>query len=585
MQAQRNGRLVAVGAGAVAGGLGSALRHLAMGLPGLPLAVWILLFVGVPGGFLVAYSFQTYTFFEVGLPWTFKNYANLVGATAYLKLLIKTFVIASVVTVGAIGLGTPFAYYLARIAGRRMGIFLLLLTVLPLWMNSVIRNYAWIALTHNKGVLNVITGLVGLPPADLLLTVELVMIVGISLALPFAVLVLYARMVNISHEVEEASLDLGAGRFRTFRKVMLPLSASGYQTAALLIFMPTLAFYVTPVMLGGREGAMIGNALMPIVKDSLNFAMGSAFMAPVIITLILMVVIFRRGLNLETLYRSGVGSGIARRARRKSPVLTVYALALLLLTYLPMASMTLFSFGNNQYGMFPLMGMTTRWYSPILESGGLLDSLRFSVIIAVEVAIVALVLCAPAAYAVVRFRFFGRGAFLFMSLLPILIPELILGMGLLTLMVTFNVPLTTHTIAIGHVTLALPFVFLTILAQQYGYDRAVEEASRDLGASAARTFFKVVVPLMVPALIAGAFLAITISFNDFVVAFLLTGGEATFPIYVWGLTKGMLTPTANAVGTVLLFGVVVVLAIALVKPWDAVLSRIRRARLRAALSG
>ena len=267
------------------------------------------------------------------------------------------------------------------------------------------------ALTHNKGVLNAITGLVGLPATQLLLTRELVVIVGISLALPFAVLVLYARMVNISYEVEEASLDLGAGRFQTFRKVMLPLSASGYQTAALLIFLPTLAFYVTPVMLGGRDGAMIGDALMPIVKDSLNFAMGSAFMAPVIITLILMVVIFRRGLNLETLYRSGVGSGIVRRAQRKSPVLTIYALVLLLLTYLPMASMAVFSFGNNQYGMFPMMGGTTRWYSYILENSGLLESLRMSVIIAVEVAIVAVVLCAPAAYAVVRFRFFGRGAF------------------------------------------------------------------------------------------------------------------------------------------------------------------------------
>ena len=158
-------------------------------------------------------------------------------------------------------------------------------------------------------------------------------------------------------------------------------------------------------------------------------------------------------------------------------------------------------------------------------------------------------------------------------------------MALLTLMVTFKVQLTIHTIAIGHVTLALPFVFLTILAQQYGYDRAVEEASRDLGASAVGTFFKVVVPLMVPALIAGAFLAITISFNDFVVTFLLTGGEATFPIYVWGLTKGVLTPTANAVGTVLLLAVVVILAIALLRPWNAVLIRVRRARLRAALSG
>ena len=578
MQTQRNGRLAVPGVRT--GGLSIGMRRNVLGLPGVPLAVWILLFVGVPGGFLIAFSFQTYTFFDVGLPWTLKNYINLAGAASYLKLLVKTFIIAFVVTVGAISLASPFAYYVARVVGKRLAVILLLLTVLPLWMNQIVRNYAWLALTSNKGVLNSIIGFFGFPAVRVLFTTELVIVVGISLALPFAILVLYARMSNISHEVEEASLDLGSNRFHTFRKVVFPLSASGYQTATLLIFMPTLAFYVTPLMLGGREGSMIGNALMPIVKDSLNFAMGSAFMAPVILTLVVMVLIFRRGINIDNLYSAGVGSGTARRAPRKSPALAAYTGVVLLITYLPLFAMVFFSFGNNQYAMFPTMGATLKWYAYILETGGLLQSLKMSIIIAIEVAVIALVLCAPAAYAVVRFRFLGRGAFLFMTLLPMLIPELILGMALLTMIVTFDVQLSIHTIAIGHVTLALPFVFLTILAQQYGFDRAIEEASRDLGSSATGTFFKIVFPLMVPALIAAGFLAITISFNDFVVAFLLTGGEATFPIYIFGLTKSSVTPTTNALGTLLMIIVVAALVLMLTRPWTPAFRRLERARLR-----
>ena len=578
MRTQRNGRLAVAGVRPTE--LSKGTRRNVLGLPGVPLAVWILLFVGVPGGFLIAYSFQTYTFFDVGLPWTFKNYINLSGATSYLKLLVKTFIVAFIVTVGSISLASPFAYYVARVVGKRLAVILLLLTVLPLWMNQIVRNYAWLALTSNNGILNGLLDLLGLPTVRLLFNLELVTVVGISLALPFAVLVLYARLSNISHEVEEAALDLGCNRFHTFRKIVFPLSASGYQTAVLLIFMPTLAFYVTPLMLGGRSGSMIGNALMPIVKDSLNFAMGSAFMAPIILTLVVMVLLFRRGINIDTLYSAGVGSGIARRAPRKSPALATYTIALLTLTYLPLFAMVFFSFGNNQYAMFPTMGATLKWYYYILETGGLLQSLRMSIIIAIEVALISLILCAPAAYAVVRFRFFGRGGFLFMTLLPMLIPELILGMALLTLMVTFDVQLSIHTIAIGHVTLALPFVFLTILAQQYGFDRAIEEASRDLGSSAIGTFFKIVFPLMVPALIAAGFLGITISFNDFVVAFLLTGGEATFPIYIFGLTKSSVTPTTNALGTLLMIIVVVALVLMLTRPWTPAFRRLARARLQ-----
>ena len=217
------------------------------------------------------------------------------------------------------------------------------------------------------------------------------------------------------------------------------------------------------------------------------------------------------------------------------------------------------------------------WYRELFGDSSMTRALRHSLLIAFEVALITLALCAPAAYAVVRARFPGRSSFLFLSLLPMLIPELILAMAILTLLITFEVTLSIQTIVLGHVTLALPYVFLTILAQQHGYDRSVEEASTDLGGSPSKTFFRVVLPLMVPGLIAAAFLAVTISFNDFVVAFLLTGGTTTLPLFIFGLTKGELTPVANALGTMLIVAVVVVILLGLTQPWAVAFRWVRLA--------
>ena len=554
-----------------------ALQRGSMGLPSLPLALWVIMFVCVPGGFALVYSFQTYTFFDVSRPWTLENYIDLFSAGSYARLFVKTAVASLIITVGAIAVASPMAYYLSRVASRRLGVVLLLLTVLPLWMNLIIRNYSWIALISTNGVLNAILKWFGLPTVTMIFTMPTVMVVGVTLALPFAVLILFATMGTISHEVEEASLDLGTSRLQTFRKVVFPLTGSGYQTAALLIFMPTLGFYLTPLMLGGLQGAMLGTVLMPIVKVTLDFAQGSAFVVPIVILLMGITYLLRRGINIDNLYRSGVGSSIARRTQRHSPWLLVYTVAIVFVTYLPLLSMVAFSFDKNPLAVLPLQGGTLQWYTGLLQNSSLTMALRNSVLVALETAFVVVALSAPAAYAVARYRFPGRGALIFMSLLPMLIPEIITGMAILILLSTFGVPLSLHAIVIGHATLALPFVFLTILAHQYAFDRTVEEAAQDLGATPLKSFGRVVLPLMVPALVAGAFLAITVSFNDFIVAFLLTGGATTMPIYIFGLLKAATSPSANAVGTLLILAVVLVMLIALFRPWRMVPSGVQRA--------
>ena len=555
------------------------LRQVMQGLPGLPMAIWVGLFVGIPSLFMLVFSFMTYGWYSIELPFTFDNYADIIQASAYGKLFLKTLIVAAFVTITTLVVASPFAYYIARVATRRLAIFLLLLTVLPLWTNEVIRNYSWYPLVARHGIFDTALRAIGFADPGLMFSLELVVVVAVFLAMPFAVLVLYATMVNIGPEIEETAFDLGYSRLHTFRKVIFPLSAVGYQTAALLIFMPTLAIYVTPMMLGGTSGVMVGTILSTLIRVLLDFAQGSAFVIPVIASLLVVVLIFRRGINLEKIYRSGVGSRIGRHSQRCSRWLVVYVGVFLFLTYLPFLSMMVFSFAGNPMGVFPMMGFTLHWYGEVLAKGELVRAVRTSVVLASESALVAVVLSAPAAYAIVRYRFPGRGAFVFVGILPMLIPSLFLAFAIFIMLITTGAGLSFQSMVVGHVTLVLPFVFLTLLAHQYGYDRDIEEASKDLGSTPLTTVRRVVLPLMVPAILAAAFLAVAISFNDYVVAFILRGENMdTLPMYI--LTQRRHSgPEVNAIGTLLILGVVFVSALVLLRPWETALRRFGRGRL------
>ncbi len=178
-------------------------------LPALPLIGWILFFVAVPFGFTVAFGFQTYDYYNTDLPWTFKNYVNLWHAPQFAKLFGKTVLVSLAITVAALTIASPMAYYLARIARRRVGLILIMVAVLPLWMNIVVRNYAWMSLVNGKGVFNSIGISMGFPAIEMLFTMSLVVAIGITLFIPIALLVLYGSMGNISSELEEGAMDLG----------------------------------------------------------------------------------------------------------------------------------------------------------------------------------------------------------------------------------------------------------------------------------------------------------------------------------------------------------------------------------------
>jgi len=235
---------------------------------------------------------------------------------------------------------------------------------------------------------------------------------------------------------------------------------------------------------------------------------------------------------------------------------------LVVFLYAPIVVLIIFSFNDSEIVSFPWLGFTTRWYHDFLANPAILTALRTSLLVATLTAIFATALAVPAAIALVRRKFFAKGLVSGLMLAPLVIPLVVLGISLLILFNALGVPLSPYTAAIGHVVIALPFAILTMVPRLERIPAALEEASRDLGASAMTTFRLITFPLLVPALISAFLISFTISFDELVISSFIAGDQATFPVYLYSqLRLPERLPSVIAVAVVILVvSVIVVVA-------------------------
>jgi spermidine/putrescine transport system permease protein len=232
---------------------------------------------------------------------------------------------------------------------------------------------------------------------------------------------------------------------------------------------------------------------------------------------------------------------------------------LVVFLYAPIVILIIFSFNDSEIVSFPWLGFTTRWYHEFIHEPALLSALKTSLLVATMTSIVATALAIPASIALVRRRFFAKGLVSGVMLAPLVIPLVVLGISLLILFNAVGVPLSPYTAAIGHVVIALPFAILTMVPRLERIPAALEEASRDLGASAMQTFRQITFPLLVPALISAFLISFTISFDELVIASFLVGDQATFPVYLYSqLRLPERLPSVIAVAVVILVVSVIV---------------------------
>ena len=219
---------------------------------------------------------------------------------------------------------------------------------------------------------------------------------------------------------------------------------------------------------------------------------------------------------------------------RSSNWLFVYAVLFLVFLYGPVLLMPVFSFNDSTFATFPLKGFTLRHYGGMLANTSMMAALKASFIVAIPVSIVATAIALPAAMAFTRYRLRGGGAMLSVMMLPLVIPSIVLAVALLVIILRFlHVELSLWTIGAGHIVLCVPFAITVLMSRLEGFDKSLEEASRDLGEGGWMTFLRVTLPLAMPGVISSLLLCFITSFDEFVLAFFLSGTEATLPVFLF----------------------------------------------------
>jgi len=229
--------------------------------------------------------------------------------------------------------------------------------------------------------------------------------------------------------------------------------------------------------------------------------------------------------------------------------------------YLPVGTLVLFSFQGGSLPVPPFDGPSLRWYGDILGDDDLMSALGHSLAVGVGSSAVAVTLGFLAAYGLARHRLPGSALIRGLLIAPLTVSYLIVGLGLLIVLTRAGMGLSLWTVAIGHVVINLPLAFAIIYASMGAQQQNAERAARDLGADEARVVLLVTVPMLAPAIAAAFFLSVTLSWDEFIIAFLLTRFDVTLPVEIWSLLRSGLSPRLNAIGSlVFLVSVAVVVA-------------------------
>jgi spermidine/putrescine transport system permease protein len=253
--------------------------------------------------------------------------------------------------------------------------------------------------------------------------------------------------------------------------------------------------------------------------------------------------------------------------RPRSPwIAKLITLGAFLLLYVPLLALVVYSFLGPTAGPGSPLGWTSMWYGRILHNQLVLDAFNISLYVGVWSTLISTLIGTMAALAIERMRFPGRKAFDAFVHVPLIMPEIVLGLALLIWFVALKITLGTVSIILAHVTFSVSYVIITVKARLAGFDDSLEEAARDLGASPWQTFWKVTFPLIWPGILSGALMAFTLSFDDFLITFFTAGvGSDTLPLKIYAMIKFGVSPEINALSTLML-GATLILVVIFFKP-------------------
>lgn len=255
----------------------------------------------------------------------------------------------------------------------------------------------------------------------------------------------------------------------------------------------------------------------------------------------------------------------------------LYIILINVFFFLPIVAVVFGSFNQNR-GNTSWQGATLEWYVNLVRDAALLESLRNTILLAVISMILAVFLGTLAAFGMYSYSFRGKQVIDTMFYIPVVIPEVVLGISLMVIFSVFQIPSGLLTLTIAHTTFCIPYVVFNVKAAIAGFDPSIAEASMDLGATEAQTFRKITIPIIMPGIFSGAYMAFTLSIDDIIVSSFTNGpGFITLPIMVNGMTKRGIDPDVYALFTIIMIVVFSVIVLTQIR-WNDIFQRIFRRR-------
>ena len=247
--------------------------------------------------------------------------------------------------------------------------------------------------------------------------------------------------------------------------------------------------------------------------------------------------------------------------KKKFRLSGIYLGIVFFLMYLPIALVVIFSFNESKFPV-RFTGFSLQWYEKLFQNDAMLEALRNSLILGVLSCALSAVIGTLGAVGLSRIHWKTKGILEYISILPLMIPEIILGMVLMAFFYLLNLPFGMLTLLLGHTVFCIPYILMEVKARLVGMDPALEEAARDLGAGPFRAFWDITLPLIMPAVMSGSLLAFAMSMDDVVISIFINGPRlSTLPIKVYTQLKTGVTPEINALCTIMLAVTLLVLAV------------------------
>ncbi len=560
------------------------LDPLWLALPGLG---FLTLFLILPTAQMLSVGF----FDKVTGALSLSAFIRIWSGGPYLAVLSTTFSVAIWTTLLCVGLGYPLAYWLARKPPRQQRIAALFV-LLPFWTSALIKNFSWLVLLGRNGIMAKTMAAVGMQGGDhLLFSRATVVFAMVHTLLPLAVVTMLPVMNQIDRRLVMAASTLGANNARAFWLVFLPLSMRGVAAAGLLVLVASLGFFITPALVGGAKDTMIGQLIILQINELQNWQLGSALAAILLVSTISTCFVYDRIFGLSSVANDGDRparpDSVVRRAGlaivslgalicgqveatwkrniRGLPgdaLLSVYAGTMIAILLVPIIAFIPMAFTGSTFLSFPPPSLSSRWFAEFAASPLWLGAMIRSFSIGFATAAITSLVAAMAAFGVARTRSrLGSVAFL-LYLSPMMVPSIVIAIALFYLFARISLVASNVGITIGHTVIAMPVVFMVMLATFKGHDWKLDAAASTLGAGRLRTFWHVTLPLVASGLAVGFVTGFLQSFEELTVAIFVGGGiKTTLPKQMWDGILLQVSPVIAAASVVVLIVVITMFAI------------------------